>query len=89
MFTGRAAADLTPVYKALREAREELRGILGEQNQTLNTRLDNVDTSTCVSRLLRASKRRAGRAKRSLVPVDEKLQGTLETRLRGIIQAAQ
>ena len=30
MFTGRAAADLTPMYKALREGREELRGILGD-----------------------------------------------------------
>ena len=30
MFTGPAVADLTPMYKALREGREELRGILGD-----------------------------------------------------------
>jgi hypothetical protein len=32
LFTGRATADLTPAYKALRDGREELRGILGGQN---------------------------------------------------------
>jgi DNA anti-recombination protein RmuC len=49
MFTGRAATDLTPIYKALREGRDELWNILGGQNQTLETRLNNVDTRLTTS----------------------------------------
>jgi DNA recombination protein RmuC len=43
MFTGRAAADLTPMYQTLREGRDELRSILGGQSQALDARLNNVD----------------------------------------------
>jgi DNA recombination protein RmuC len=44
MFTGRATADLTPIYQTLREGRDELRNILGGQNQTLEIRLNSADT---------------------------------------------
>lgn len=43
MFTGRDATDLTPMYNALRDGRDELRNILGGQSQTIDARLNNVD----------------------------------------------
>jgi BMFP domain-containing protein YqiC len=44
MFTGRAAADLTPMYQTLHEGRDELRNILGGQSQALDvdTKLTNA-----------------------------------------------
>jgi hypothetical protein len=43
MFTGRNAADLTPMYNALRDGHDELRNILGGQSQTIDARRNNVD----------------------------------------------